>query len=31
MDTDFVSLIIRFVDEDPAKMASLSKFIEKFN
>ncbi|MBK8971816.1 MAG: response regulator [Hahellaceae bacterium] len=31
MDTDFVSLIIRFVDEDPVKMASLSKFIEKFN
>lgn len=31
MDTDFVQLIVRFVDEDPDKMASLSRFIEKFN
>jgi CheY-like chemotaxis protein len=30
-DTDFISLIIRFVDEDPAKMASLSLFVAKFN
>ncbi len=29
-DTDFVSLVIRFVDEDPDKMASLSRFIAKF-
>lgn len=31
MDTDFVSLVIRFVDEDPVKMESLSRFIERFN
>ncbi len=30
MDTDLISLVIRFVDEDPEKMASLSKFIAKF-
>ncbi len=27
MDTDFVSVVVRFVDEDPEKMATLSKFI----
>jgi len=30
MDTDLISLVIRFVDEDPEKMASLSKFIARF-
>ncbi|AZZ90231.1 response regulator [Hahella sp. KA22] len=30
VDTDFISIVIRFVDEDPDKMASLSKFIAKF-
>ncbi|OZG75060.1 two-component system response regulator [Hahella sp. CCB-MM4] len=30
VDTDFISLVIRFVDEDPDKMASLSKFIASF-
>lgn len=29
-DTDFVSLIIRFVDEDPKKMEDLSRFIARF-
>ncbi|MDX1802146.1 MAG: response regulator, partial [Marinobacter sp.] len=29
-DTDFVSLIIRFVDEDPQKMEDLSRFIARF-
>lgn len=31
IDTDFVQIIIRFVDEDPDKMASLSKYIARFN
>ncbi|WP_020407419.1 response regulator [Hahella ganghwensis] len=30
VDTDFISLVIRFVDEDPDKMATLSKFIASF-
>ena len=30
MDTDFVSIIIRFVDEDPQKMEHLSKYMAKF-
>ena len=30
MDTDFVSLIIRFVDEDPEKLEDLSRFIARF-
>lgn len=29
-DTDFVSLTIRFVDEDPDKMEDLSRFIARF-
>ncbi|WP_404365379.1 response regulator [Marinobacter sp.] len=29
-DTDFVSLVIRFVDEDPQKMEDLSRFIARF-
>ncbi len=29
-DTDFVSVVIRFVDEDPAKLEDLSRFIAKF-
>ncbi len=29
-DTDFVSVIIRFVDEDPKKMEELSRFIARF-
>ena len=29
-DTDFVSVIIRFVDEDPAKLEDLSRFIARF-
>ena len=29
-DTDFVSLTIRFVDEDPAKLEDLSRFIARF-
>ncbi|ROT98861.1 response regulator [Marinobacter sp. R17] len=29
-DTDFVSLVIRFVDEDPKKMEDLSRFIARF-
>lgn len=29
-DTDFVSVTIRFVDEDPAKLEDLSRFIAKF-
>ncbi len=29
-DTDFVSMIIRFVDEDPEKMEHLSKFMARF-
>lgn len=29
-DTDFISLVVRFVDEDPAKMADLSHFIARF-
>lgn len=30
-DTEFVSLVIRFVDEDPQKMEDLSRFIARFN
>ncbi len=30
MDSDFVSIVIRFVDEDPAKLEHLSKFIARF-
>lgn len=30
MDTDFVQLVIHFVDEDPEKMASLSRYIANF-
>ena len=30
LDTDFISLTIRFVDEDPEKLAALSHFIESF-
>lgn len=30
MDTDFVSIIVRFVDEDPQKMEHLSKYMAKF-
>ncbi|WP_166257092.1 response regulator [Marinobacter salicampi] len=30
-DTDFVSLVIRFVDEDPQKLEDLSRFIARFN
>lgn len=29
-DTDFVSVTIRFVDEDPAKLEDLSRFIARF-
>lgn len=29
-DTDFVSLVVRFVDEDPQKMEDLSRFIARF-
>jgi CheY-like chemotaxis protein len=29
-DTDFVSVIIRFVDEDPKKLEDLSRFIARF-
>ncbi|WP_165857406.1 response regulator [Marinobacter sp. JSM 1782161] len=29
-DTDFVSLVIRFVDDDPQKMEDLSRFIARF-
>lgn len=29
-DTDFVSIIIRWVDEDPEKMEHLSKFMDRF-
>lgn len=29
-DTDFVSIIIRFVDEDPIKIEHLSKFMDRF-
>jgi CheY-like chemotaxis protein len=29
-DTDFVSLTIRFVDEDPAKLEDLSRFVARF-
>jgi len=29
-DTDFVSVIIRFVDEDPKKLEELSRFIARF-
>lgn len=29
-DTDFVSLVVRFVDEDPKKMEDLSRFIARF-
>ncbi|WP_148864468.1 response regulator [Marinobacter fonticola] len=29
-DTDFVSLTVRFVDEDPKKMEDLSRFIARF-
>ncbi len=29
-DTDFVSVVIRFVDEDPAKLEDLSRFIARF-
>jgi CheY-like chemotaxis protein len=29
-DTDFVSIIIRFVDEDPEKIEHLSKFMDRF-
>lgn len=29
-DTDFVSVIVRFVDEDPKKMEELSRFIARF-
>jgi DNA-binding response OmpR family regulator len=29
-DTDFVSIIIRFVDEDPEKLEHLSKFMDRF-
>lgn len=29
-DTDFVSVLIRFVDEDPKKMEELSRFIARF-
>lgn len=29
-DTDFVSVTIRFVDEDPKKMEDLSRFVAKF-
>lgn len=29
-DTDFVSLTIRFVDEDPQKLEDLSRFIARF-
>ncbi|ARU58760.1 MAG: response regulator [Pseudomonadales bacterium] len=30
-DTDFVSIIIRFVDEDPEKIEHLSKFMARFS
>ncbi len=30
MDTDFISIIIRFVDEDPQKLEHLSKFMAGF-
>lgn len=30
MDTDFISIIIRFVDEDPQKLEHLSKFMARF-
>ncbi|MDX1756357.1 MAG: response regulator [Marinobacter sp.] len=29
-DTDFVSVVIRFVDEDPSKLEDLSRFIARF-
>lgn len=29
-DTDFVSVIIRFVDDDPQKLESLSRFVARF-
>ena len=29
-DTDFVSVTIRFVDEDPQKMEDLSRFVARF-
>ncbi|SFL86272.1 response regulator [Marinobacter zhejiangensis] len=29
-DTDFVSMVIRFVDEDPVKLEELSRFISRF-
>ncbi|WP_339803055.1 response regulator [uncultured Marinobacter sp.] len=29
-DTDFVSVVVRFVDEDPEKLADLSHFIARF-
>ena len=29
IDTDFVSIVVRFVDEDPEKLEQLSKFIAK--
>lgn len=29
-DTDFVSVIIRFVDEDPQKLENLSRFVARF-
>ncbi len=30
MDTEFVHLVVRFVDEDPQKLEDLSHFIERF-
>lgn len=30
MDTDFISLIVRFVDEDPEKLEQLSKYVARF-
>jgi DNA-binding response OmpR family regulator len=30
MDTDFISIIIRFVDEDPQKMEHLSRYMARF-
>ena len=29
-DTDFVSVTIRFVDEDPKKLEDLSRFVARF-
>lgn len=29
-DTDFISVVIRFVDEDPKKLEDLSKFVARF-